>query len=93
VPGNRPLRNQVYICDLGYTEGVTPLRPPPPTTPDCEPHTPHPAAYVAHSDWADQMMQTHNQRQCRGCGLWLIWEPKENDSALAGDGNGRKKGD
>jgi len=22
------------------------------------------------------MMKTHDQRQCRGCGLWLIWEPR-----------------
>jgi len=74
MPG-RP-RNEVHICYLGYDEGITPLAAPPATTPDCEPHTPHPEAYVAHSDWADQMMETHTQRQCKGCGLWLIWEPK-----------------
>jgi hypothetical protein len=84
MPGRRTLRNQVYICDLGYTEGVTTLSTPPATTPECEPHTPMPSGYVARSEWADQMMQTHDQRQCRGCGLRMIWEPKENDSAPAG---------
>ena len=74
MPG-RP-RNEVHVCDLGYTEGVTPLVAPPATTPDCEPHTPHPQAYVAHSDWAGKMGKTHVQRQCKGCGLRAIWEPK-----------------
>lgn len=76
MPGKRTRRNQVYICDLSYHEGETPLIAPPPTTPECEPHEPHPAAYIAHSEWADQMMETHTQRQCRGCGGWQIWEPK-----------------
>jgi hypothetical protein len=43
---------------------------------ECEPHTPHPAGYVAHLDWQERMAKTHRQRQCRGCGLWAIWEPK-----------------
>jgi hypothetical protein len=42
---------------------------------ECEPHTPHPADYGAHSEWADEMMKTHVQRQCKGCGLWAVWEP------------------
>lgn len=67
------------ICDLGYHPD-TPLTVPPPRTPECEPHTPHPAGYVAHSDWADMMMTTHEPRQCRGCGLWAIWEPKGTDA-------------
>jgi hypothetical protein len=65
-----------FICDLGYTPGM-PLVTPPATTPDCEPHEPHPAGYVADSEWADAMMETHTCRQCSGCGLWRIWEPKE----------------
>lgn len=84
MPGRRLPGGQVFICDLGYTEGVTALSAPPATTPECEPHTPMPSGYVARSEWADQMMQTHVQRQCRGCGLRMIWEPKENDSAPAG---------
>ena len=79
MPGR--FRNQVHLCDLGYTEGVTPLITPPAESPDCEPHTPHPVAYVANSDWADLMMQTHTQRQCKGCKRWHIWEPKETPDA------------
>jgi hypothetical protein len=71
----RSLRNHVYVCDLGYSEGM-PLFTPPATTPGCEPHAPRPKGYVAHSEWADLMMETHDQRQCKGCGLWMIWEPK-----------------
>jgi hypothetical protein len=67
---------ETYVCDLGYHPGV-PMLTPLATTPDCEPHTSHPAAYVAHSEWAEVMMETHIQRACKGCGLWLIWEPKE----------------
>ena len=74
MPGRRGGR--VFICDLGYTEGVTPLVAPAAETPDCEPHTPEPAGYVARSDWAGQMMKTHVQRQCRGCGKYQIWVPK-----------------
>jgi hypothetical protein len=72
----RSLRNQVHICDLGYNPGITRLAPSPATTPECEPHTPQPEGYVACSEWADVMMGTHVQRECRGCGLWAIWEPK-----------------
>ena len=74
MPG-RP-RNEVRICDLGYTEGITPLFTPPPESPACEPHTPRPKAYIAHSDWADEMMKTHEQRRCKGCGKYQIWVPK-----------------
>lgn len=67
---------QVYICDLGYNPGVTPLVTRPATTPDCEPHEPWPAGYIASSEYADLMMETHEQRACRGCGKYMIWEPK-----------------
>ena len=50
----------------------------PATTPECEPHEPRPEGYIAWSEWADMMTETHACRQCRGCGLWMIWEPKEN---------------
>lgn len=65
-----------FVCDLGYSED-TPLTPRPATTPDCEPHTPSPEGYVAFSEWSELMGATHTQRQCPGCGLYLIWEPKE----------------
>jgi hypothetical protein len=64
-----------YICDLGFSED-SPLVAPPPVTPDCEPHSPWPRGYIAASEYADIMMETHVQRQCKGCGLWSIWELK-----------------
>jgi hypothetical protein len=42
----------------------------------CEPHTPSPENYMGWWAWADKMAETHVNRQCRGCGLWAIWEPK-----------------
>ena len=73
-------RYTTYLC-FGYVPGATPLVPRPATTPECEAHTPEPSGYVAASEWADLMMETHDQRRCRGCGLWLIWEPKEKADA------------
>lgn len=76
----RSRRNQVFVCDLGYRPGM-PLVTRPATTPECEPHEPWPGPYVASSEYADLMMETHDQRPCRGCGLWLIWEPKGKPDA------------
>ena len=45
-------------------------------TADCEPHTPAPKGYLARAEWFEEMSATHVQRQCKGCGLWAIWEPK-----------------
>jgi hypothetical protein len=42
---------------------------------ECEPHTPTPSAYHARFDWMQEMAKTHVQRQCRGCGLWAVWDP------------------
>lgn len=42
----------------------------------CEPHTPQPDGYHEWYSWAEKMSETHDQRQCRGCGLWSIWVPK-----------------
>ena len=64
-----------YLC-FGYQPGVTPLVAKPATTPECEPHEPSPTGYVESSEWADEMMKSHVQRQCKGCDLWLIWMPK-----------------
>lgn len=47
-----------------------------PRTPECDPRcTEHqqPAGYVAASEWAEFMLETHDQQQCPGCGLWTIW--------------------
>ena len=43
---------------------------------ECEPHTPGPRGYLAWDAWADEMAKDHVQRQCRGCGLYAIWEPQ-----------------
>jgi len=48
---------------------------PVPEFPDeCEPHTASPRGYLQWHEWAAKMEQTHVQRQCKGCGLWAIWE-------------------
>jgi hypothetical protein len=44
---------------------------------ECEPHTPAPAGYLQWHEWADRMGRTHRPRQCKGCGLWAVWEPLE----------------
>lgn len=38
-------------------------------------HTPHPTGYLGHSAWAEQMILTHDQRECSGCNRPEIWEP------------------
>lgn len=47
--------------------------------PDCDPgcvEQQEPSGYVARAEWAEFMLETHDQRQCPGCGLWTIWEPR-----------------
>jgi hypothetical protein len=68
-----------WICDLGWYPD-TPLATPPPLTPSCEPHEPSPSGYIAHSDWAGQMAETHDQRACKGCGRYYAWTPKEKQA-------------
>lgn len=53
--------------------------PDPACDPQCGAH-PRPARYVAHSVWAEEMLKTHDQYQCLGCGLWSIWELKTEES-------------
>lgn len=43
---------------------------------ECEPHTPNPRGYLQWHAWAERMAATHVPRQCTGCGLWAVWEPK-----------------
>lgn len=45
----------------------------------------HPTRYIAHSAWAEEMLKTHDQIQCPGCGLWTIWKPKELFSKQEGE--------
>lgn len=51
---------------------------------ECEPHTPDPKGYVQWHAWAEEMARTHVQRQCKGCGLYAIWEPKP-EGAVSGE--------
>lgn len=41
-------------------------------------HTPHPAGYIQHAAWAEEMQKTHRQARCAWCGLWAVWIPKES---------------
>jgi hypothetical protein len=73
--------------DLRETVACYALTADPPTTPGCEPHQPQPSGYIARSNWAEVMAWTHEQRTCRGCGLWLIWTPKPGTPESASTGN------
>lgn len=44
--------------------------------PNIENHTVHPIGYVAHAEWAEEMMKTHKQIKCPDCGLYAIWIKK-----------------
>lgn len=35
-----------------------------------------PSDYMSRAEWAQNMLKTHDQRQCPDCGLWLIWVAK-----------------
>lgn len=62
----------IYLCDGGPHDLVAPN----PECPNASAHEPHPMGYVAHCEWADQKLKTHKQKQCSGCGSWLIWEER-----------------
>lgn len=49
---------------------------------ECEPHTPMPSGYGGWADLAEAWYRTRDQRQCRGCGLWAIWEPRAIEANL-----------
>jgi hypothetical protein len=49
-----------------------------PPCPKAEEHTPHPERQFAHERWAEQMLRTHTQTRCPGCGLWTIWVRRPN---------------
>ena len=52
---------------------------------ECEPHTESPRGYLQWHAWADEMGKTRVQRQCKGCGLYAIWEPTARAEELAAD--------
>lgn len=43
------------------------------------PHAYGPGDYASWHEWAQQMGETHDQRQCPDCGLWAIWVPKTSE--------------
>lgn len=50
--------------------------------PHSEDHMPQPQGYIEWHAWAETMTKTHRQRQCPGCGLYAIWEPKGTQATL-----------
>ena len=36
-----------------------------------------PSEYLERVEWAEEMRKTHRQERCPGCGLWVIWKPKD----------------
>ncbi len=54
--------------------------------PNAASHTPHPPGYVAHAEWAERMLRTHEQQRCPNCQLWAIWVPKADQEPTGGEG-------
>ena len=50
---------------------------------NAENHTPQPDGYLAWHAWAAKKIKTHKQIQCPGCGLLMIWVPKQKRKATA----------
>lgn len=53
---------------------------------ECEPHTPDPQGYLQWHFWAERMAKTHRQRQCKGCGLWAVWDAKPVETITDNEG-------
>ncbi len=63
----------------------------PPNREDClnrEAHIEGPSGYGDWFEWAEKKGKTHDQTQCPGCGLYLIWKPKRRKVAAAGGSDG-----
>lgn len=39
-----------------------------------------PRGYIGWHEWAEEKGKTHVPRQCPGCCLWKIWEPRKGAS-------------
>lgn len=65
-------RRPTFICLPDTTLRITNQQCPAAAT-----HTPHPLGYIAESEWAEEMRETHEQRRCAECGEWEIWRAKE----------------
>lgn len=72
MTGRRQFGGVTYVCTM---DG--PLVIPNPDCPNAAEHAPQPRGYTAWWAWADRMAETHDQRECEGCGRWLIVVPKE----------------
>jgi hypothetical protein len=48
-----------------------------PECPNAAAHEPFPRGFLAASEYAEKLMETHTQEApCPGCGYWHIWVPK-----------------
>lgn len=45
--------------------------------PEAANHRTGPVNHVDWHAWAEAMQATHDQQQCPGCDLWVIWTPKD----------------
>lgn len=45
--------------------------------PHFEDHAWQPEGYIQWHAWAEKMAKTHRQSKCAGCGLYVIWTPKD----------------
>jgi hypothetical protein len=66
-----PRGPRVFLCVVDLDNRVN-LNPDCPRAAD---HEPFPRGYLAASEYADLLMQTHTQHRCPGCGRWMIWKP------------------
>jgi len=60
---------RTFICSFD--------EPPIPDTSDNARHEPWPRGYIAASNYADEMVATHEQSRCPSCGELKIWTPKK----------------
>lgn len=44
--------------------------------PQCPVHEYGPGDYASWFDWAEKKAETHRQRKCKVCKLWVIWETR-----------------
>lgn len=63
-----------YAIWLDPVEG--PLENPNPECPNAAAHTASPVLTLHWYEWVERMLRTHDQRQCDGCGLYVIWVPR-----------------
>jgi len=71
IPIKGPGRTHAILCVPDETLVV-----PNPECPNAAEHEPFPRGYLAASEYAEKLMETHTQEApCPGCGLWFIWVP------------------